>query len=289
MIRMATYIPELSASKVAGFIGLHKYQNAHEIAYELLQKHAPTKARIAEIERANHRRSFHQVVNEVLRDGPILDCIQSGVKAAQTTSNVVAVLEDVEEQAKLILDLRRDTFTPEVRALIAAEVRGKVSKQRGINNENTILDQYEVQRDVKVTERNTKTMKKDFGTFKLIGRTDGWVASEKRIVDSKDRTRFWSQVPLYDEIQLRCYMAMSDAVESELIERFPDGKVRHTKFPNDPEKWTALQTAIERGVEKLTLAMTDDDELTRIGYANTVCTQANGGSGPGRRAAGMDI
>ena len=28
-------IPELSASKVAGFIGLHKYQSAHEIMYEL--------------------------------------------------------------------------------------------------------------------------------------------------------------------------------------------------------------------------------------------------------------
>jgi Mg/Co/Ni transporter MgtE len=140
-----------------------------------------------------------------------------------------------------------------------------------------------------VTERNTKTMKKDFGTFKLIGRTDGWVASEKRIVDSKDRTRFWPQVPLYDEIQLRCYMAMSDAVESELIERFPDGKVRHTNFPNDPDKWAALQSAIERGVEKLHLAMTDDEELTRIVYANTVCTQANGSPNAGGAAAGMDI
>ncbi len=289
MIRMVSYIPELSASKVAGFIGLHKYQSAHEILYELLQKHAPTKAKIAEIERANHRRSFHQVVNEVMRDAPIQDCIYSGIKAAQTTSNVSGVLEEVEEQAKLILELRRDSFTPEVRALIAAEVRGKVSKQRGLNNENTILDQYEAQRDVKVTERNTKTMKKDFGAFKLVGRTDGWVASEKRIVDSKERTRAWPQVPLYDEIQLRCYMAMSDAVESELVERFPDGQVRHTKFLNDPAKWAAIQGAIERGVEKMRLAMTDDDELTRIVYANTVCTQANGGSGAGRRAAGMDI
>jgi hypothetical protein len=45
---------------------------------------------------------------------------------------------------------------------------------------------------------------------------------------------------------------------------------------NDPEKWASIQTAIERAVEKLNLAMTDDEELKRIVYANTVCIQSNG-------------
>jgi hypothetical protein len=269
-------IPEISASKVAGFIGLHKYQNPHEISYELLCKDLVAKTKILNLERDNNRRSFYQLVNEVLKDGPIQDCISSGIKAAQSSANVSAVLEDVEAQANLILELRRDGFTPEVRSQLAAEVRGRVSKQRGLNNENHILDQYETHRDVKVTERNTKTIRKDFGTFKLVGRTDGFVASENRIVDSKDRTRFWAQVPLYDEIQLRCYMNMTGATESELIERFPNGQVRHTKYMNDPEKWASIQTAIERAVEKLNLAMADDEELKRIVYANTVCIQSNG-------------
>jgi hypothetical protein len=43
-------IPEISASKVAGLIGLHKYQNADEIAYELIAKDPVGKAKIAEIE-----------------------------------------------------------------------------------------------------------------------------------------------------------------------------------------------------------------------------------------------
>jgi hypothetical protein len=271
-------IPELSASKVAGFIGLHKFQNANEIAYELLCKDLVAKTRIAEIERAHNRRSFYQVLSEVLKDGPIQDCVSSGIKAAQQTANVSAVLDEVEAQANLILELRRDAFTPQVRAQLANEVRGKVSKQRGLNNENHILDQYETHRDVKVTERNTKTVKKDFGTFKLVGRCDGYVASESRIVDSKDRTRFWPQVPLYDEIQLRCYMNMYDATESELVERFPDGRTRHTKFLNDAEKWKGIQTAIERGVAKLNAALSDEEELKRIVFANTVCLQSNGGA-----------
>jgi hypothetical protein len=286
---MMPLIPDISASKVAGFIGLHKYQQPHEIAYEFLCKHAATKAKIYAIERAHHRRPFASVVREVMKDSPIQDCISGGIRAAQTTENVAGVLEDVEEQAKLILDLRRDSYTPEVRALIAAEVRGQVSKQRGIKNENAILDQYETQRDVKVVERNTKMLRKDFGTFKLVGRTDGWVASENRIVDSKDRTRWWPQVPLYDEIQLRCYMVMSGATESELVERFPDGRVRHTKFLNDAEKWSSIQAAIERATEKLNQAITDDEELERIVYANTVCTQANGGSDAPSATGAMDV
>jgi hypothetical protein len=63
---------------------------------------------------------------------------------------------------------------------------------------------------------------------------------------------------------------MYDAKESELIERFPDGKTRHTLYPADADKWATIQTAVERGVEKLKLAMTDEEELKRIVFMNTV-------------------
>lgn len=278
-------IPEISASKVAGLIGLHRYQKPAEVQYDLLCKDKILKDRIQAIEKEYNRRSFHSVVNEVMRDQPVIDCIASGLDAAKTTDDVSSVLDEVEQQAKLILDLRRDAFTPELRNQLASEIRGKVSRQRGLNNENTILDQYETQRDVKVTDRNTKTFKKTYGSFRLIGRTDGYVASENRIVDSKDRTRFWAQVPLYDEIQLRCYMDMSGATESELIERFPNGDVRHTKFLNDPEKWRVIQEAIEKAVATLNEAVENPEELQRIVFANTVCTQSNGSAPPRSRAS----
>lgn len=276
-------IPEISASKVAGLIGLHRYQKPVEIQYELLCKDKAVKEKIQSIEKEYNRRSFASVVNEVMRDQPVLDCVAGGLDAAKTTSDVSSVLDEVEQQAKLILSLRRDSFTPELRTQLASEIRGKVSRQRGLNNENTILDQYETQREVRVTERNTKTFKKSYGLFRLIGRTDGYVASENRIVDSKDRTRFWPQIPLYDEIQLRCYMEMSGATESELVERFPDGEVRHTKFLNDPEKWRIIQEAIEKAVAALTIAVDDSAELQRIVFANTVSTETNGTASVGPR------
>jgi len=266
-------IPELAASKVAGFIGLHKYQNTDELFYEILAKDLVGKTKILDIQTQYNRQSYNKIVNEILRDSAVKDCISCGVSAAQRTSNVVGVLEDVQQRATAVLALRHESLSDELRIRISEEIRGQVSKQRGLVNEEKILDTYETARDVKVTERNTKTIKKDYGTYKLVGRCDGYVADQKRIVDSKDRTRHWPSVPLYDEIQLRCYMQMYDAVESELIERFPDKSNRHTLFPNDPEKWKYLHDLIERGVSKLNAALLDDEELKRIVFVNTVEVQ----------------
>ena len=48
--KMLPYIPEISASKVAGLIGLHAYQPPHEVMYDLLCKHLPVKYLIADLE-----------------------------------------------------------------------------------------------------------------------------------------------------------------------------------------------------------------------------------------------
>jgi hypothetical protein len=263
-------VPELSASKVAGFIGLHKYQNANELQYELLLKDKDTCARILDLERQHGRRAFTAIAKDVLKGSALSDLVSSGIREAQRTSNVSDVLKAVQDRAGVILDLVHDTFDTELKARLADEVRGQVAKRRGIANEDAILNTYETHREVKVTERNTKTIKKPMGTWTLVGRCDGYVASENRIVDSKDRTRHWPQVPLYDEIQLRCYMTMYDAAESELIERFPDGQTRHTKYLNDPTKWATLQTAVEAGVATLNAIAADEEELKRVVFANTV-------------------
>lgn len=269
-------IPEISASKVAALIGLNKYQTVSETMYDLFMKDKEIKQRIREIERAHGRCPFSVVLSKVLKEQSIQDCIAIGVAEASKTSDVKAVLESVQQKANIVLNLRHGSLDPEVRNRIAEEVRGMVSKRRGIQNENNILDQYEVQRDVKVVERNTKMCKKTYSNFKLNGRTDGYVPTENRIVDSKDRTRFWETVPIYDEIQLRCYMDMTGVSESELVERFPDGNVRHTKFLNDPEKWKPIEQAIEQAAVKMNEILESPEQLKRIVFENTVWTHSDG-------------
>jgi len=263
-------IPEISASKVAALIGLNKYQSTSETMYELFLKDKDTKQKILDVEHANGRVSFNAVVCKVLKDKAVQDCISGGIAEASRTTDVSSVLDEVQKRANVILTLRYSEYAPDARARIADEIRGMVSKRRGIANENTILDQYEVERDVKVVERNTKMCRKVYSNFKLCGRTDGYVPSENRIVDSKERTRVWENVPIYDEIQLRCYMDMTGVTESELVERFPNGQTRHTKFLNEPEKWKVVETAISEAVNKMNAILDNPEELKRIVFDNTI-------------------
>jgi len=262
-------IPVISASKVAGLIGLHKFQDPGEIKYELLCRYPETKLKIQDIEQKESRKARQKILNDMLKEPAIRNCVYSGIRACKYTTDVPRVLKEVERKAATILSLRGDEYNQETKEWLAAEIRGAVSKRRGLDNENHILNTYETEREVKVTERNTKTITKDYGLFKITGRTDGYVESENRIVDSKDRTRYWPEVPLYDEVQLRCYMNMTGASESELIERFPDGRTRHTKFMNDPEKWATIQLAIEEAVVELRKAMEEEETLKWIVFQNT--------------------
>lgn len=49
----------------------------------------------------------------------------------------------------------------------------QIHKQRGLRNENEILDNHEKEAKVIVTDRNTRMARKDFGLFTLLGRIDG--------------------------------------------------------------------------------------------------------------------
>ena len=268
--KMTTFLPEISASKVAGLIGLHAYQSPHETMYDLLSRHIPTKNRIADLEVRERRIAISKLKDAVLRSSPIRDVVNAGIRACESKTDISETLADVETQAGLVLNLRHSELSSEVRQMLATEVRGAVQKQRGLNKENKILDTYEADNNVKVKDRNTMTFKKTYSTFKLIGRTDGYVEAHNRIVDSKARTRWWKDIPMYDEIQLRVYMALSGAAESELIESFPDGRVRETKFINDIEKWEVIHGAIGDAVKKMTEATVNEEVLRAIVFANTV-------------------
>lgn len=261
--------PEISASNVAGFIGLHKYKPQDEIFYSILCRDKEARKKVEQIEEEHRRTAYQTVVKNVMSDSAIQDCISVGLNACRKTPDVASALENVEDAARIVLSLRHD-YPEELAEQLAAEVRGKVTKQRGIQNENSILNTYETDNNVKVTERNTKNMKKNCGTFTLTGRIDGYVESENRIVDSKDRTRKWDSVPIYDEIQLRTYMFMTGAREAELVERFPDGTKRVTKYENDPVGWAKIQAVIEKNVAKLVDWKNNEEEVKRIVFANTV-------------------
>jgi hypothetical protein len=264
------FIPEISASKVAALIGLNKYQQPSEVMYDLLNKYEPAKIKIAEIQSKERRIPTTKLKYAVLGTPSIKNVVNTGIKVCVGLTDITEVLKDVERQARVVINLRHSDLPADFREVLVGEVCGEVRKKRGLNNENAILNTYETDNNVKVEERNTKTFRKEYDDYKLIGRTDGYVAEHKRIVDSKARTRWWPEVPMYDEIQLRVYMELSGCLETELIESFPDGRVRNTKYLNSPEKWDAIQTEIKDAVKKMNKMVENEDSLRELVYANTI-------------------
>ena len=267
------FIPEVSASKVAALIGMNPYNAPECVMYELFNKDPIIKHQIASIEFADNLRPLASIKNAILFNPEIKGAVAQALEKCKTSTDLAPILADVESQAAMVLDFRFPDITPEVRTQMISEVRGKVAQQRGLNNENAVLNTYEEDTGVEVAERNTKTFRKDFGEFKMVGRTDGWVAAHSRIVDAKERTRKWATVPLYDEIQLRCYMNMSGTTESELVERFPDGTKRNTRYLNDALKWKSIEDNIRSQVARMNSALENPSELKRIIDMNTMKRQ----------------
>ena len=189
--------------------------------------------------------------------------------AVAAAPSVAASLDAVEAACKKVV-AQTPNMTPEMATQLLADARGEVAKKRGLQNEDKILNTYEADKKVVVTERNTKMLRMDKEEFVLVGRTDGFVAEQNRIVDSKDRTTYWKTVPVYDEIQLRVYMHMMDAKDSELVERFPNGTKRNTVFENDVEVWADIEAKLRLTTRRMHEILADASRLEDLVFQNTV-------------------
>lgn len=189
--------------------------------------------------------------------------------AAAAAPSVEQTLANVEAACQKVID-RTPNMTPAMAAQLLADARGEVSKKRGLNNEDKILNTYEAERKVVLTERNTRMLRMETEFFTLVGRTDGFVASQNRVVDSKDRTTYWKTVPVYDEIQLRVYMHMLEATDSELVEKFPNGTTRNTVFTNDPEEWANIEASLNLAARRMEGILADASSLEELVFKNTV-------------------
>lgn len=190
-------------------------------------------------------------------------------EAVAAAPSVAQTLETVEAACQKVID-RSPNMSPAMAAQLLADARGEVAKKRGLNNEDKILNTYETERKVVLTERNTRMLRMEKDTFTLVGRTDGFVASQNRVVDSKNRTRFWTAPPVYDIIQLRVYMHMLDATDSELIEKFPKHPTRHTVYTNDHEEWADIEASLNLATRRMTEILSDASSLEDLVFKNTV-------------------
>lgn len=267
--RLMDFIPEISASAVAAVIGSHPYKSPYEAMYAILKKDKPTKERIQALETAQSRVSLDSLRRKLSGHPEVREIVNRGLRETEMDEDIPGIVDRAKSAIQTITSLRYPSLPESVRNSVAKECASEIHKQRGLKNENQVLDQYEVATKTEVTERNTCMRYMNCGDYKLCGRIDGYVATLNRIVDSKERTTYWKEVPVYDEIQLRVYMELMGCPEAELVERFPNGKVRNTIFQRDADRWRAIHEALVRGAVQMVSATKDDAALMKIISANT--------------------
>lgn len=268
-MRLAAYVPEFPASAVAAVTGSHPYKSPYEAMYAVLKKDKITKERIQSLEVAHSRVSLDSIRRKISASTEVREIVSRGLKETETNSDVAGIVDTAKVAINTVASLRYPDLPDSVRNNIVKECAGNIHKQRGTKNENEVLDQYEAATKTTVTERNTCMRYMNCGDYKLCGRIDGYVESLNRIVDSKERSVHWPEVPLYDEIQLRVYMELMGCPEAELVERFPGGTTRNTVFHRDPARWKAIDTALRQATATLVEATNSDAALLKIIEANT--------------------
>jgi len=179
---------------------------------------------------------IRQVIQETLEGkrvagSPALEEAVSRVRTGQTTPEMEVTNLCVNPEVTLKIEQTQE------HQVLASEIQ----KRRGTRLEDKAENEHAVSTGVQVTDRNTFV---DFecSDYRLIGYLDGIQGG--KVVETKNRKRFWTVPPAYDFVQLRCYMFMKGKKDGVLLENFPGRGPRTTEVPWNDEQWEEIHEGL---------------------------------------------
>lgn len=250
-MKLTVYASELSAC-----IAMHRFQQPWEAALKIFERTSPSDFRAA------FARSGLEVPPSVASRA--LKGIQAGQVLAQVKDAIQGPVKDLDAKMQEIVqkaDLSNVEFADDLRTFIFTE--------RGKCGEKAVVDDFEKSHNVVLTERNDtffkKTFECDIHLVVLGGRVDG-LSKDGRLVEVKNRQRrFFGRIPLYEQVQVMAYMALTGSKECEVIERF-DGESRVKIVRFDENFWGKVVADMLAFARKMFLLLTDftlQDDLVR--------------------------
>jgi hypothetical protein len=179
---------------------------------------------------------IRQVVQETLEGKRAPTC----VALQEVVARVIAGQTTIENELPTLC------VNPEVSAVIERSqehqvLASEIQKRRGTKLEDKAENDHAATTGVEVTNRNSFV---DFecDSYRLIGYLDGMQG--EKVVETKNRKRFWTVPPAYDFVQLRCYMFMKGKKDGVLLENFPGRGPRTTEVPWDDEQWEDIHQGL---------------------------------------------
>jgi hypothetical protein len=271
--------PRFSASDVASLLGQNPYRSANESLLKVLTAMPKFKSVILGLKDTMGVKNDREIIAGAT--GPALQAMWNSVDAACSATtdyqvekaittfkqtHIRQVIQETLEgkrvagsagleeavirvrtgQTTLEKELPHLCVSPEVSAAIESTqehqvLASEIQKRRGTRLEDKAENDHAASTGKEVTDRNTFV---DFecADYRLIGYLDGMQGG--KVVETKNRKRFWTVPPAYDFVQLRCYMFMKGKKDGVLLENFPGRSPRTTEVPWDDEAWMAIHEGL---------------------------------------------
>ena len=285
--------PRFSASDVASLLGLNPYRSKNESLLKVISVMPKFKSVIQEVKDALSARTEREVVSQASPsalkamyesvDAACVATTDSQVEKAITTFKKTHIRQVIQET----LEGKRAPTTPALEEAVARVAGGQmdiatetallcensgvtstieqsqehvvlaseIQKRRGTRLEDKAENEHAVSTGIQVTDRNT-FVEFESDSYRLIGYLDGMQGD--KVVETKNRKRFWTTPPAYDFIQLRCYMFMKGEKNGVLLENFPGRAPRTTEVPWDDERWMDIHAGL-CGVARTIANITEED------------------------------
>ncbi len=271
--------PVFYASEVAALLGRHRFKTREEALLRVFESIPACRVIVNRVKADTGKKTEREIV----RDAPAsiratIDTAVAETVEARSQKDIQKTIETFQQStAETLL---RDTISgkysdPDFNAAakrvlsgastVAAErvilqttpavtaLTREIQKQRGTRLEHSSEDAH---REV-VTNRGDP-VRYECDAYILVGYIDGMAGG--RIVETKNRKRYWKEPPSYDILQLRCYMKMKGCVDGVLLECFPGYDPRETEVTWNGDIWADMDRGLAATAQWIQAATPDDVE-----------------------------
>jgi len=233
-----------NASEVAALINKNPYKSQEEALHDLLcrvkkQKNTKDLDKFSIISKEDLLKLLDTFNTENMLDKSIQEKLEQELKKTNDTKIVSKKLfENISKNSidtkctenskktQQNLEAKLDSIIKKDTKEVKQYLNGFINKQRGIKNENKIIDKYQKKNNTKISNNNDclykmKLFDLDKFTFNICGKIDG-IENNELIEIKNRRNHLFTTIPIYEQIQTEIYFRLTNLNKGKLIQNYND-------------------------------------------------------------------
>lgn len=258
----------LNASEIAGLINKNKYNPQEDVIYNILcrikkQKNETDNNKLKIITKEElinlllmfqesqllDNTSYNQYKNDIQNNKTndvtdisksILNKVAEKSVKTKSTNDSKKLQNDIENKIKKAVKNKNIDS-------VNNYLTGHINKNRGIVNENKIIENYEKKNNTKISDNNAKLYKMklfdiDIHSIYICGKIDG-IENDQLIEIKNRKNRLFEFIPLYEKIQTEIYFRLTNLTTGKLIQNYNETQSIFDIQSSD-ELWNTILTEL---------------------------------------------